>query len=106
MWTIKRPATKLAPNQPNGMEAWFAHLEVLVTNMASNMVTQMKPTSMLGDSSTQDFDLGFFCGARLSRPLGLNEIEWGIPDDYVLSVVDDKTQVRVSTTTLIIRASA
>ncbi len=29
--------TKSTPNQPNALEARFAHLEVLVTNMASNM---------------------------------------------------------------------
>jgi hypothetical protein len=106
VWTIKRSATELAPNQPNGMEAWFAHLEALVTNMASNMVTQMKPTFTLSDYLAQDFNLGFFCGVGLSRSLGLNEIKWGIPDHYVLWVVDGKTQVRVSTTTLTIRASA
>ncbi len=31
-------ATKLAPNQPNAMEARFACLEALVMNMASSMV--------------------------------------------------------------------
>jgi hypothetical protein len=34
----ERSTTKLAPNQPNAMEAQFACLEALVTNMASNMV--------------------------------------------------------------------
>jgi len=38
-------ATKLAPNQPNAMEASFAHLEAPVMNMASNMVTLVKPTT-------------------------------------------------------------
>jgi hypothetical protein len=35
----KKLATKSTPNQPNAMEAQFAHLEALVTNAASNMVT-------------------------------------------------------------------
>jgi hypothetical protein len=48
----KRLTTKLAPNQPDVMEAWFAHLEVLVTSMASNMATKVKPTTLvLGDYS-------------------------------------------------------
>ncbi len=34
----KGPATKLTPNQPNAMEARFACLEALLTNMASIMV--------------------------------------------------------------------
>ncbi len=72
-----------------------------MTNMASNMVTQVKPTPMLGDFSTQGFDLGFFYGVGLSRPLSPNVIELGILDDYVLGAADDKTLVRVSTTALI-----
>jgi len=45
-------ATKSTSNQPNSMEAWFAHLKAFVTSMASNMATQMKPiTPMPGDSS-------------------------------------------------------
>jgi hypothetical protein len=45
-------ATKLAPNQPNAMEVWFARLEALVTNMVSNMVTHVKPIAhALGDYS-------------------------------------------------------
>jgi hypothetical protein len=45
--------TKSAPNQLTTMEAQFAHLEVSVMNMASNMATQMKPTTLaLGDYST------------------------------------------------------
>jgi hypothetical protein len=34
----KGPVTKLDPNQPNAMEAWFACLEALVMNTTSNMV--------------------------------------------------------------------
>jgi hypothetical protein len=41
----KRLATKLTPNQPNAMEAQFTCLEALVTNMASIMVAQVKPTT-------------------------------------------------------------
>ncbi len=35
----KRSAIKSFPNKPNAMEARFAHLEVLVTNMASIMAS-------------------------------------------------------------------
>ncbi len=35
----KRSATKLAPHEPNAMEARFAHLEMLVMSMASNMAS-------------------------------------------------------------------
>jgi hypothetical protein len=53
--------TKLIPNQPNAMATRFAHLEVLVTSMASSMATQLKPsTPMLGNYSAQGFDLKFF----------------------------------------------
>jgi hypothetical protein len=31
------------------MEAWFACLEALVMSMASNMLTQMKPTTFVPD---------------------------------------------------------
>ncbi len=103
----KGPTTKSTPNQPNAMEAWFARLEVLVTNMASNMVTLVKPTTLaLNYFSTQGFDLGLFCGAGFSRPLSPNEIELGISNDYVLRATNDKTMVRVLTITLITRASA
>jgi hypothetical protein len=67
------------------MEAWFARLQVLVTSMASNMVTQVKPIALApSDSLTQGFKLGFFYGARFSRPLGTNEIKLGIPNDHFL----------------------
>jgi hypothetical protein len=42
----KGPTTKSTLNQPNAMEAWFACLEALLTNMASNMGAQMKPTTL------------------------------------------------------------
>jgi hypothetical protein len=46
------------------MEARFAHLEALVTNMASNMVAQMKPITLVpSDSLIHGFDPRFFCGA-------------------------------------------
>jgi hypothetical protein len=32
-------ATKSTPNQPNAMEAWFVHLEALMTSMTSSMAT-------------------------------------------------------------------
>lgn len=55
--------TILAPNQPNAMGAQFTHLEMLVTSMASNMATNVKPIApMLGDYLAQGFDLGFFVG--------------------------------------------
>jgi hypothetical protein len=104
---IKGLATKLTPNQPNAMEAQFACLDVLVMNMASNMVTQMKPTTpMLGDFSAQGFNLRFFCGAKLSRPLALVEIQLGLPNDHISGVVGDKTLLKVSITAPIIKASA
>jgi hypothetical protein len=88
------------------MEAQFAHLEVLVTSMASSMVAQVKPTTPeLSDFSAQGFDLGFFCGAGLLKPLGPNEIELSIPNDHILRVADDKSLVRVSTSAPIIRAN-
>jgi hypothetical protein len=59
----KRLTTKSTPNQPKAMEAKFGHLEVLVMIMASNMASQVKPTTLaLGDSSTQVFNLRFFMG--------------------------------------------
>jgi len=45
------------------------------------------------DFSTQGFDPGFFYGVVFSRPLGLDEIKLGIPNDHVLRVVGDKTLV-------------
>jgi hypothetical protein len=76
-------------------------------NMASNIVAHVKPTALaLNDSSVQAFDLGFFYGVGFSGPLGPNEIESSIFDDYVSGVDGDKTLVRVSTIALIIRAIA
>jgi hypothetical protein len=47
------------------MEAWFGHLETLVTIMASGMVTHVKPIALVpSDSLACGFDLGFFYGAR------------------------------------------
>ncbi len=55
-----------------------------MTSMASNMVTQMKPTTLApSDFLVQSFDLGFFCEVRFSRPLGVDEIKSGIPNDHV-----------------------
>jgi hypothetical protein len=103
----KGPATKLIPNQPNAMEAQFARLETLVRSMASSMATLVKPTTpTLGDFSIYGFDLGFFYGARFSRPLGPDEIEASISNDHVSRATDDETLVRVLTTPPIIRASA
>jgi len=88
----KRLTTILAPNQPNAMGAQFTHLKVLVTSMASNMATHVKPKAhVLGDYLAQGFDLGFFCGARFLRPLGPNEIKLGIFDDHVLGAINGKT---------------
>jgi hypothetical protein len=79
------PTTKSTPNQPNAMEVLFAHLEMLVTSMASNMASQVKPTAfVLNDSLAQGFDLRFFYGGRFSGPLGANEIELDILDDHFL----------------------
>jgi hypothetical protein len=39
-------ATKSALNQANAREAWFACLEALVMSMASNMASQVKPTTL------------------------------------------------------------
>ncbi len=59
----KGSTTKLAPNQPNAMEAQFACLELLVMNMASNIVSQVKPTSpMPNDFLAQGFDPRFSMG--------------------------------------------
>jgi len=103
----KGPTTKLAPNQPNAMEAQFACLEPLVMNMASNMASQVKPIApMLGDSLAQGFDLRFFNGAKVFGPLGLDGIKSSILNDHVSKVAGDKTLVRVSTTAPIIRANA
>ncbi len=77
--TDKRSATKSIPNQPNVKETWFACLEALVMNMASNMATHVKPTShVLGDFSTQGFNPKFFYGVGFLRPLGPNEIKLDI----------------------------
>ncbi len=102
----KGSAGKSTPNQPNAMEAWFAHLEALVTSMASNMAAHVKPTAPTPcDFSVQGFDPKFFCGARFSGPLGLDEIESSIPNDHVLKGANDKTLVKVSTTAPITRAN-
>jgi hypothetical protein len=99
--------TKLTPNQPNAMRARFAHLEVLVTSMASNMATHVKPTAPVqGDYSVEGFDLRFFCGAKFLRSLSPNEIKLGIPNDHLSGAVDDKTLVRVLTLAPITRGSA
>jgi len=99
--------TILAPNQPNAMGPQFTHLEVLVTSMASNMATQVKPRALvLGDYLAQGFDLGFFCGARFLRPLGPNEIKSDIFDDHVLGAINDKTLVNLLTLAPITRGSA
>ncbi len=105
--TNKGPATKLVPNQPNAMEAQFAHLEVLVTSMASNMATQVKPTTLApSDFSIQGFSPRFFYGARFSKPLGPDEIKLSILNDHVSGAIDDKTLIKVSTTTPITKANA
>jgi hypothetical protein len=45
----------------------------------------VKPIAfVLGDFSTQGFNLGFFYGVGFSRPLGPYEIKLGILDDHVL----------------------
>jgi len=88
------------------MEAWFAHLEILVTSMASNMVAHVKPIAPTpSDFLAQGFDLGFFYGAGFSRPLGPNEIKLGIPDDHVFGATNDKTTVRVLIIAPIIKAN-
>ncbi len=75
--------------------------------MASNMVSQMKPIAPTpNDFLVQGFDLRFFCGAKFLGPIGPNGIKLSILDDHVSRVADDKTLVKVSTTTPIIRASA
>jgi hypothetical protein len=67
----------------------------------------VKPTALaIDDFSTKGFDLGFFCGAGFLRPLGLDEIKFGIPNDHVSGVVSDKTMVRVLTIAPITKASA
>jgi hypothetical protein len=102
----KRLTTILAPNQPNAMGAQFTHLEVLVTSMAFNMATHVKPKAhVLGDYLAQGFDLGFFCGARFLRPLGPNEIKLNIFDDHVLGAINDKTLVSLLTFAPITRGS-
>jgi len=54
----------------------------------------VKPITLVpNDFSTQGFDPGFFYGVVFSRPLGLDEIKLGIPNDHVLRVVGDKTLV-------------
>lgn len=104
--TNKGLATKSTPNQPSAMEAQFAHLEALVTSMASSMASQVKPTTHEScDFSTQGFNLGLFYGARFSRPLSLNEIESYIFNDHILGATSDKNLVRVSAIALIIRAN-
>lgn len=76
-------------------------------NMASNMVAHVKPiASALNDSLVHGFDLGFLYGVGFSRPLGPDEIESSIPNDYVSGVASDKTLVKVSTIAPIIRAIA
>ncbi len=78
-----------------------------MTSMASNMVTQLKPiTFVSSDFLAQGFDLGFFWGAGFSRPLNPSEIKSDIPNDHVLKASNDKTLVKVSTTTPTTRASA
>jgi hypothetical protein len=100
------PTTKSTPNQPNAMEALFAHLEVLVTRMACTMASHVKPTGLAqSDSLVQGFDLRFFDGVRFSGPLCVDGIELDIPDDHVLKVVSDKTLITVLTTAPITRAS-
>jgi hypothetical protein len=75
--------------------------------MAFNMVAHVKPTThVLNDYSTKGFELGFIYGVGFLGPLGPYEIELNILDDYVSGVANDKTMVRVLTTTPIIRASA
>jgi hypothetical protein len=49
--------------------------------------------------------LGFFWGARFSRPLGPNEMKSNIPNDHVFEAANDKSLVRVSTTTPTTRAN-
>jgi hypothetical protein len=89
------------------MEAWFACLEVLVTSMASRMASNVKPIAFVpSDFSSQSFDLRFFYGAKFSRPLSMDEIKLGIIDDHVSRPTNDKTMVKVSTITLITKASA
>ncbi len=51
------------------------------------------------------FNPRFFCGVKFSRPLGPNEIELSIPNDHVLKATNNKTMVKVSIITPIIRAS-
>jgi hypothetical protein len=52
-----------------------------VTNMASNMVAQVKPITLVpSDYLIHGFDLRFFCGAIFLRPLGLDEIKLGFPN--------------------------
>jgi len=67
----------------------------------------MKPTAlMLGDSLTQCFNLGCFCGVGFSRSLSPNEIELGVLNDLVSRAIGDETLVKVSITTPITKASA
>ncbi len=78
-----------------------------MTSIASNMVTQLKPiTFVSGDFLTQGFDLGFFWGVGFSGPLSPSEIKSDIPNDHVFKAANDKTLVKVSTTTPTTRASA
>jgi hypothetical protein len=77
------------------METWFAHLEALVTNLASDMVAQVKPTTPVpSESSTQGFNPRFFYGVGFSRPLGLDEIKSGNSNDHVSRATIDKTWLR------------
>jgi hypothetical protein len=100
------PTTKSTPNQPNAMETVFAHLEALVTSMASNMASQVKPIGLtLNDSSVQGFDPRFFYGVRFLGALGAKGIESVIPNDHVLRVAGDKTLITVLITAPITRAS-
>jgi len=84
------------------MEARFAHLEALVTNMASNMVAHVKPHAYgsggIKDQENTPFfglDPRYFYGAGFSRPLAPNDVLMDILGNNVLGVFDDGNPFKV-----------